>query len=353
MEETRSGGVTLGLIARGTLVVLGIYALASALWLGRDILFVAFFAVLVASLLAIPVGWAERLGLPRSVAAPIILLLAIGLLILAATALWPTVREQLSVVRADLPAAVDQLGRWAERQYQIMTGQLGRPDDKLVEMARQRATAEAAGVIGGAIPLLNTLAGAVFGVFVVLFAALFMAIEPHTYARGVALLVPRRSRRRVLEAMIHSGEMLRRWMVGAVISMVIIGVLTTAGLLLLGIPAALVLGILAGLLEFVPYYGPILSAVPAIAVAFTVSPTTALWVALLYLVIQQLEGSVVHPLVMRGAVELPPALTIIWSTLMAVLFGFLGLLLAVPMLAVGKTLVERLYIEEVTEADTP
>jgi predicted PurR-regulated permease PerM len=119
---------------------------------------------------------------------------------------------------------------------------------------------------------------------------------------------------------------------------------------LLGVPAAIALAVIAGVFEFIPIIGPILAAVPGIAIALTVSPLTAVWVTLFYIAIQQMESNVLTPIVMRGAVRLPPALTVLFQTLMAVVFGFLGLLLAVPILAVVMVLVKTLYVEPMEKA---
>lgn len=128
--------------------------------------------------------------------------------------------------------------------------------------------------------------------------------------------------------------------------MAVIGVLTTLGLWLLGVPLALTLGILAALLEFIPNFGPILSAVPAVLLALMESPRLALWVILLYLGIQAAESYLITPLVQRRLASLPPVLVIVSQILGGVLFGFLGFALATPLLAFALVLVKRLYIED-------
>jgi predicted PurR-regulated permease PerM len=129
--------------------------------------------------------------------------------------------------------------------------------------------------------------------------------------------------------------------------MVVIGVVSTVTLLLLGVKAAVALGVIAGLLEFVPTVGPILAAVPAIAMGFLDSPEKALTVGLAYLAIQQLEGHVLIPILMKEGMDLPPALTIVTQAVMAMLFGFIGLMVAVPLLAVVIVPIKLLYIEGV------
>jgi predicted PurR-regulated permease PerM len=250
------------------------------------------------------------------------------------------------LLQQQLPAVIDQVGGWIQAQYRAVTGEFGMAPDGIEEV-RQRLAAEAGGIIAGALPLLNTLVGAVTGFFLVLFGGLYLAIEPRRYSDGLAMLVPPGGRERVAHALTEVAANLRRWMLGTVIGMVIIGGVTTLGLTILGLPGALALGVLAGLFEFIPYFGPFLAALPALAVALVVSPTMVLWVALLYLVIQSLESYVMQPLIMRGVVHLPPALTMLVQVGLALLFGFLGLLLAVPVLAMTKVLIVELYVDRI------
>ena len=346
----RWAALTLGFVARATLVVILLWALANVVWQGRDLLFIAFFSVLVASFLSIFVDWLEEQGVSRLVGALIVL---VALAVLGAgggVLLWPALREQAVQLQEQLPPALAEITAWFERQYVALTGQFGAPVEPIEERVRERVMAEAANLLTGALPLLNTVIGAVGGALIVFFAGLYLAIEPRDYLRGLISLVPRRGRPRAQRALEEVGFTLRRWMLGTVIGMLVIGLLTTLGLWALGIPAALALGVFAGLLEFIPYIGPILSAVPALILALVISPTTALWVLLLYIAIQQLESNLIMPLLMKGMVKLPPALTVLVQVLMALLFGFLGLLLAVPVLAAGKVLVRTLYIEPVANA---
>ncbi len=339
-------GLTIAFVAKATLVVIGLWSLAHLLWLGRDLLFVTFFAALVALFLSIFVDRLEALGVPRAVAAVLVLFVLLALLGGLFFLSWPTLRDQLMVIRRELPEAVADVERWARAQYMAVTGEVGRPRPELAEQLQDRLGREAVDIVAGALPLLNTVVGAVFGLFVVVFAGLYLSIEARLYLDGLTRLFPPRARPHIEKALREAGSDLRHWILGTAINMLVIGVATTVGLMLMDIPAALALGLIAGLLEFIPIYGPILSAVPAVAVALLLSPKDAFWVVVLYIAIQQLESNLLTPLVMKGAVRLPPALTILFGALMAVLFGFLGLLLAVPILAFTLALVRRLYVEE-------
>src|SRR5439155_14484287 len=160
-------------------------------------------------------------------------------------------------------------------------------------------------------------------------------------------LFPHRARARAGEVLSAMSAMLRRWLVTQLIAMATIGGITTIVLLILRVKPAFALGVLAGLFEFIPTIGPILSSLPAIAMGFLDSPEKALYVILAYTGVQFLENHLLIPLLMKGGIDLPPALTILSQALMALLFGFLGLMCAVPILAATMVAVKMLYVEGV------
>ena len=147
----------------------------------------------------------------------------------------------------------------------------------------------------------------------------------------------------------HIGTTLQLWFLGQLADMIIVTILVGAGLFLLGVPLAMTLAIFAGLLNFVPYVGALAGAVPAILVAFSQSPTLALWVTLVFVGVQMLEGSVIAPLIQRRTISLPPALTILSQTILGTLFGAFELILATPLVAALLTAVRMIYIEGVVE----
>ncbi|MHB1170435.1 MAG: AI-2E family transporter [Longimicrobiales bacterium] len=344
----RGGRITMGLVARGMLVVLLLYALASALWLVRDVLFITFFAVLVASFLSLFIDPLEaRFGWRRSVAGPLVLLLLVlimgGVLVLV----WPTLEAQVSRVSRDLPAVIGSAESWLSEQFRSLFGTFSATGDVVEARVRYRAAEELADLVGGTIPLLNTVLGALAGLLLVTFAGLFLAIDPRTYAHGLLRLVPGSQRLRALGVFERIAFTLRRWMAAQAMGMVLIGAASTIGYYVIGLPAALALGLMAGMLAFVPYVGPVLAYIPAVGIGFTAGK--AVEVTVLYLIIQGLESNIVTPLIMKGVVKLPPALTLLFQAAMATVFGFLGLLLAVPILAAGKVVVKELYVDEVAE----
>src|SRR6185437_1107083 len=160
-------------------------------------------------------------------------------------------------------------------------------------------------------------------------------------------LFPHGRRERAGEVLSAVATVLRKWLVTQLIAMVTLGIVTTIVLLILHVKAAFALGLLSGLLEFIPTAGPIISALPAIAMGFLDSPEKALWVMIAFIGVHFLEGHLLIPLLMKGGIDVPPALTIFSEALMAILFGFLGLMCAVPILAASTVAIKMLYVEGV------
>jgi len=196
-------------------------------------------------------------------------------------------------------------------------------------------------------PVFSTTIAAVTGVILVVFLAIFFAADPATYTRGVLHLVPRDHRARMTEVLTTMGRSLRAWLVARSIAMVTIGVVVTTMMALLGVRASVALGVIAGLLEFVPVFGPIIGAIPAIALGFVDSPQKALAVLITFIVIQQIEGNLLIPLLLQKAVEVPPALSLLGIASMGMVLGVLGVVIAEPLVAVVLVAVKMLYVEPV------
>ncbi len=192
----------------------------------------------------------------------------------------------------------------------------------------------------------STSIGIIGNTLIIIGIGIYLSINPSLYQNGVALLFPERRRPRVHEVLKATGGALWSWLGGQLISMAIVGTLTGVGLMLLGVPMALALGIIAGLSEFVPLIGPWVGAVPGILIALVQSPNLALYTAALYLGVQQIESNLITPIVMKKAVSLPPALTISATILAGALFGIAGVLLATPLAVATMVLIRMVYIHD-------
>ncbi|WP_342021299.1 AI-2E family transporter [Martelella endophytica] len=189
------------------------------------------------------------------------------------------------------------------------------------------------------------LVSAAAGTLLMVAGGIYFAVDPAVYRRGLLALAPMRARARVDDLLSALSNALFHWFAGQLVAMVIIGVLTTAGLVSLGISSAFALGLIAGVLEIVPYIGPIASAVPAIAVALTGGIWDAVWVVLLYLVIQQAEGVLIAPLIQKRSVHIPPGVMIFAVLAFGALLGVGGLLLSAPLTVVAFVLVQKIWVE--------
>jgi predicted PurR-regulated permease PerM len=190
------------------------------------------------------------------------------------------------------------------------------------------------------------LASALGGIVIVLFLGLYFAAEPRLYLQGILKLVPKGAEQRGGEVLRRTGQQLRHWLFGKLSLVAFVGIFTSIGLWWLNMPLILSLATLAALLDFIPNIGPIISAVPALLIAFTKGPVTALETLGLYIAVQVIESYILQPLVQKRAVSLPPSVTLL-RVLVGSLFGSLGLILATPLTVAGLTMLNMLYVEDI------
>jgi predicted PurR-regulated permease PerM len=362
-------------ILRAALLVAGVYATLHLLWFTSSLIFVGFLGVLFGLALSGGVDRLKAAGVPRAIGAVLIVLTFIGVLVALGALMAPTVRDQAEDLRERLPQAIDQLEGWLEQHGRVVGAILGEeeepappPGDPAVVPAdpqaappapgltgpepaapglRERMTGELGNLARYLFPFLTSTLAVMAGILAVVFIAIYIAIQPDLYHRGLMHLFPHRSRRRAGEVLSRMALMLRRWLVTQLVAMAAVGAITTGVLLLLRVPSAIALGVLAGLLEFVPIIGPIIASIPAIAMAFLDSPQKALAVAAAFIAIQQVESQIITPVLMKEGVDLPPVLTLMVQSLMAAVFGFIGLVVAVPLLAAAMVPIKMLYVEDV------
>ncbi|MET0916882.1 MAG: AI-2E family transporter [Burkholderiales bacterium] len=310
-------------------------ALAIAIWKAADVLLVAFGGVVLAvALRAFADVLARITPLRKRHTLPVAVALIACMVALAGWLIGETLANQFDQLVAQLPAALEKVREWLERT------ELGRA--AWSSIGSIDGAESAAKLIGVMLGTFSTIANALLLVAI----GIYLAADPGLYFRGFLRLVPRARRARASEVLSVAAATLRQWLAGQLIAMVLVGALTFAGLALLGVPLAFSLATIAGILEFVPFLGPILAAVPAVLVAFAHDASTALYVALLYFVVQQVEGYVLTPLLQRWAVALPPALGALSVVVFAVLFGLPGAFFGVPLAIVAMVLVRELYLEE-------
>jgi predicted PurR-regulated permease PerM len=377
-------------VVRILALIFGFYIAVRLLWIAHPVIFLFFLGVLFGLPISQGADWLERRRIPRGLGVAIILTVFLGLLIGGSVGMAPILRSQSKELQQRLPEALDKIDAWlghrANGVLGILFNQESTGDDTgtvpgiaetdsvgtdtvpapaIGPEAQKTITRSNEVVVGGNLrrEITRQFSGAqhsflrmltstfaVTGAFLlVLFIAAYIGLDPHLYHGGVLALVPARERDRAALALARLATTLRRWLVTQLIAMVVIGAVTTVFLLAFHVKAALPLGILAGVSKFIPIVGSIFAAIPAIAMAFIDSPHKALVIAIGYIVIQFVENHVLVPVLMKRGVNLPPAMTLGIQALMALLFGFLGLLVAVPLLAAILTIVRTMNEKELRE----
>jgi predicted PurR-regulated permease PerM len=344
-DRRASRPVSLGRFTAYVGIVGGVVTLFALSWILRDVLLIAFgslvFAVAVRTL-AQPIHRHTRLSETWAVALVVILLV---LLVLGLSWLFgQQIAQQLRGLQERIPQALSEVRAWLE----------ARPAGRFVLERLSGATeGDGGGAIAGLQKFVAIGAVTIGHAVIMFFGGVFMAANPKLYFDGFVRLFPVGYRPKLRDALLASGNALRHWLLGQGVSMLCVGLLTGIGLWIAGAPLALVLGIIAGLLNFIPVLGPTLAFGPGVLVALTDSPRTAVYAMVVYLLVQQLEGHAITPLAQRWAVKLPPAFGLLAVVSFAQLFGFFGVLFGIPLAVVSLSLVKKLYIEGALEENEP
>ncbi|OAF07389.1 AI-2E family transporter [Bradyrhizobium neotropicale] len=194
-------------------------------------------------------------------------------------------------------------------------------------------------LLGGASSLLTS-------VLVILFLGILFAFDPTSYRESLVVLVRQSYRARTRAVLDEMGNVMRLWFVGQLIRIILMTLCVWLALYLIGLPGPFVLGLQAGLSNFIPYLGPIVAAIPIALVAMPLGASLLIWAVVVYTIIQSIEGYVIGPLIQRQAVETPPAWTLVAIVLLGALFGVMGIALAMPLVAIGRVAIIRFYVED-------
>ncbi|MBL0419708.1 AI-2E family transporter [Ramlibacter sp. AW1] len=325
-------------MVRLTGIVIGLVALVLALWWIYPALLLAFGGVLLAVFLrglARPVHrWT---GLSMAVGTVAVAALLLVLVVGGAVAMGAAMGRELSQLSQTLQEGVQRVRE--------MVAQL--PWGESVLSAASEGVRSGTSVLGQLPAMLGKTVEGALSIVVVAFAGLYLAVSPQLYVEGAVRLFPRHRQARIREVLHACGRALWLWLMGRAVVMLLVALVTSAGLLLVGVPLAVPLGVIAGLLEFVPFFGSIVAGIPIVLVALTVDPTTAVYALLLVLAIQQTEGNLFEPLVEKKAVSVPPALILVAAIAFTLLFGIAGAVFATPLLVVLMVGVKMLYQQDV------
>lgn len=308
-------------------------------WFTSTVWFAVFLAVCFTSTLAGLARWCSE-KTPLSYGWSLLAIVVMLVLIVSGAGTWmgPPVVAQTQELTQRLPEAVDQSRQWLEQREWGAT---------LLEIPRQWS-----GDLGGSQVLdrltwvVSSTMGAAAGILAVIAITLFLAVNPGMYIDGIISLVSKSRERRAREVLDKVGVALRWWLLGRLVSMAIVAVFTGLGLWLIGVPLPWTLGLIAGVLSFVPNLGPLVSMVPGLLLAGTEGGSTIVWALMVYVGVQLVESNLITPMVQRYAVSVPPALLLSLQLMMGVVFGVMGLIVATPLMVAGIVAVQMLYVQD-------
>lgn len=328
-------------ILRAVGIVMAAILLVLLLLKGFQIILLILGGILVAAFfLGIADFIHSRTPLNKNIALLISVLLVVGISVGISFALAPRISEQTSSLQEQLPKATEHT------MQQIKDTRIG---SFLIEQIKGLDMNPKGGQVAN---FFGSLFGVLSTTYIIIFLGIFFMVAPKKYLEGIILLFPKRKRKRTKEILLVMGKTLKSWLLGKLLSMLIVGILTGIGLTILGVPLALTLAIFAAIISFIPNFGPLMALVPAFLLAYTVDPMTALYVVILYIAIQALESNVLTPMIQKKMISFPMAMVLIAQVVLGLFTGILGVILAVPLVAILMVFVKMAYIEDVLKDDS-
>ena len=342
--QGRKAYVTIGLALAFLLGVYFVYPI-------RVVVLVFLLTLLLSTIMSAPVNYLARHGMSRvwgTLAVFVGLLLSLHLVVEFVIA---PLLDQTQRLLADFPALLAEVRNFTDWLEQATRLDLAEPlyAERLLEAAQDWISGLSVETVASAG---YSIANIVYLVVVVLLTSVYVVLQPAPLVRGFVSLFPAGRRQQVREMLHKMYWNVQRWVLGQFADKMIVGLLIGLGLWVVGVPFALLLGILTGLLGIVPYIGIIVSLVPPVLLALASNPMDVLWVVVVYLLVLQLEADLIYPVVMSRAVSLHPAAIIFGLFVMGVFFGFVGLLLAVPLVAALQVMLRELWTTRMDQLGT-
>jgi len=369
-----------GQITRYLLIAFGLFAGTVALWFSRDIMMLTLSAVVLALLITTPVRFFVNHGLRRSMAISLTLILILAGIIISAALVLPGLIDQFRQLIAILTRVLSSgtqvlpyslrldatdLGVLLRRAMQL-TPPLTLPAglsflseidfSTLGKQLSEQVLNSLSAIPSQVFPFVGGVASVLLSILIVVFMGIYFVTDPETYQRGAIRLLPKRYRTRALEVMAKLEASLRRFLQVQLLIMVMTGLTTGLALFLMGVPLAGALGTITGLFSFIPNFGPLVAIVPILGVVIINAPAKIIVVVAVFYALQLLINQFIAPLLMGQETNIPPVLIILAQVLAGLFFGFLGLLLSVPLCVIVVVLVREVYIRDVLndrEADRP
>jgi predicted PurR-regulated permease PerM len=337
----KSADSDLKAFAKRVLVAVLILAVVLFAWKIANVLLMTFIGILIAIMLRGLAGLVSRhLPISTQWALLVVILILLAIFTLFIWFAGSRINDQLSEFTRMIPTSTNRLEellrRYSWGQYILSSIS----DMKL-------SASQGIKLFTRTTEIATTTLAAIANIIVILFTAIYFSVNPGLYIKGIVALVPKGKSQRVEEVFEATAHTLRYWLLGQAAAMIAVAILTTLGLWLVGVPLAFLLGLIAGLLNFVPFLGAIMGAIPGTLIALTKGGNTAFYALLVYLIVQQLEGNLVTPMAQKQAIQLPPALIILAVVVFGLIFGLAGVLVATPLTVVAIVWIKMLYVHDV------
>ena len=322
----------------------------------NQVIFILFIAIVMGTVIRPAVNWLHQRGLPQIAGVMLVYLVLLALLIGFGLLLFPLIVEQGTTIAAAVPGYYQSVREWmvsfpnqlVVRLSEFIPTALPSLNPRAAQPTGQEVVASA----GQALGYVTSAARAVFIAIVILVLAFYWTLDGPRTIRSLLLLVPKGQRESIAELISGMEAKVGFYIAGQGVLCLFIGVMALIAYLLIGLPNALVLALLAGVLEAIPMVGPLLGAIPASLVALSIAPSKLVWVIVATLLIQQVENTVLVPRVMRKAVGVNPFVSLLAIFALSSFFGIAGALMAIPIAAIIQLLLDRFVFQPgVTEAE--
>ena len=350
VKSARSINIGLRNVVATILIALGLVFV----WEIRGTLMLTFAAVVLVILFTMPVRLLmRRFEMNRLVAIVVSVFGFFAILILIGLSILPIIVNQFDELANDvIPRGVEVAREAITRealleQFSFLEPVLTGENDDLINQFISQVT-DAIGRLGGTVlPVVGGVANTILSVLIIFFLSMYLLVEPERYASGIIKLTPIWYRDRMQAILGRIDTTLRAWLSVTGVSMVVVGVLTGLGLALLGIREWVALGVLAGVLSFIPNFGPVVALVPSVAVALVQAPQNVIWTAVIIYGVSFVQSQVVSPVLASERMNMPAILVLLGQIIFGFFFGFLGLMLAVPLSACVAVIVDEMYIKDI------
>lgn len=307
-----------------------------------QVLLLALAAVLWAVLFRGTADWiCKKTGMSRKWATLLSVVLVLGLMVGLGWLIFPSLSSQIQEFQQKIPQAIEDIKK------QLKQSAVGERIVKELQNPQQFLQKGSGSIQSLASSVFTSVFGFLADLFIIIVVGFFLLASPHLYKNLIVRMFPKSRRKRAGQVLTYQYKTLKSWLAGKLFDMLIVAILTSLGLWLLNIPLALTLGIIAGLMAFIPNLGPIIAQIPALLIAYLQGPQSVLYVFILYNGIQLIESNLLLPLIQQHQVAIPPAFILLGQVLIGIVAGILGIILTVPILVLIMVFIKMVYLQDI------